>query len=68
MHNKGTFLLFPLMVEIFYQHLFDNNWFIKSGIKGYVAQFAHQLEGSKISTSSVAIILPSLYFDVGYSF
>lgn len=66
--KKGTFLLFPLNVELFYQHLFDNSWFIKTGIKGYVAQIAHQLEGPKISPSSASMILPLVFFDIGYSF
>jgi hypothetical protein len=66
--KKGTFLLFPMHLEVFYQHLFDNNWFIKSGFKGYVAQITHQLEGPKIDSGTAAKILPSAYFAVGYSF
>lgn len=66
--KKGTFLLFPLKIDLFYQHTFDNKWFIKTGFNGYVTQLIRQLEGQKIDSKSAARILPSVYFDFGYSF
>jgi len=66
--SKGTFLLFPVNMEFFYQHLFDNNWFIKTGVKGYLTQPGYQLGGPRINVNNAARILPSLYFDLGYSF
>lgn len=64
--KKGTFLVFPLSIELFYQHVFANNLFIKSGFKGYLAQLSHQFSGREVKHA--ARILPMLYFDAGYSF
>lgn len=66
--RKGTFLRFPLNVEIFYQHLFDNDWFIKTGLKASMVQLVHQLDGKVIKPTSAPVRLPGLYFMVGYSF